>query len=104
MPLSRGDIDRISDLGYRDFVDNTGNWPSLLNIDGKCFFLKDGKCRIYTDRPEGCRLYPIIINNEGTQIGIDDDCPYPDEFSVTEVHVSILLALIDKLETEKTSK
>lgn len=28
---------------------------------GSCWFLKDGRCRIYEQRPSGCRIYPHML-------------------------------------------
>ena len=30
--------------------------------DGKCIYLKDGKCSIYDKRPEICRFFPLFWN------------------------------------------
>ena len=104
MPLSRDDIARIKTLGYSGFVVTSDGWPRLRNIDGACFFLENRRCKIYDDRLEGSRLYPIIMNEDGNHIGIDDDCPYPDEFDINESDDSNLIDLGKRLEAEKSIK
>lgn len=37
-----------------------GRGVSIVKVDGFCPWLKNGKCSIYEDRPEGCRLYGKI--------------------------------------------
>ena len=32
-------------------------------LDGSCMFLRFGKCTIYDDRPEACRVYSCINDN-----------------------------------------
>jgi len=47
----------------------------LKNRDGYCVFydLKNRKCSVYGDRPAGCRVYPVILDEE-TGIILDDIC------------------------------
>lgn len=65
--VSQHDIERISSLGYSDFLMpdplNSGN--TVLRKEGDyCLFLKkndDGFfCSIYEHRPEVCRKYPFF--------------------------------------------
>ena len=104
MPLAQEDIDRISAVGYTGFYVELEGVKRLRNIDGLCFFLEDGMCKIYPDRPEGCILYPIIINERWDVVGVDEDCPYADEFEVTDEKVSALLSLLRRIEGENNSK
>lgn len=34
---------------------------NLKTIEGKCIFLKNGKCSIYQNRPIDCKLFPFDI-------------------------------------------
>jgi Fe-S-cluster containining protein len=104
MPLSNEDITRIKALGYTGFIDNSSTWPKLMNIDGACYFLEKGRCTIYNNRPEGCKLYPIVMNVDGDQVGIDDDCRYSEEFEIIGSKVSSILDLFDRLNIENKSK
>jgi uncharacterized protein len=47
--------------------------------EGKCLFLKDNKCRIYTLRPLICRFYPFELNFEQDKehyvFNFTNECP-----------------------------
>jgi len=78
MMLSQKDIENITSLEHNQddfcFLDIDGYYK-LRNIDGQCFFLKDNKCIIYSHRPQGCRFYPIIFDQNQNKAILDDDCP-----------------------------
>jgi|Deesub1362B_J571_1020462.scaffolds.fasta_scaffold00038_111 hypothetical protein len=89
MPLTEIDIDRIKKLGYKteEFVvevlksvmdrekkEKKKIIKQLRNVDGKCFFLEDNKCKIYPFRPRGCRIYPLVLDSKD-EIVVDDICP-----------------------------
>jgi len=86
--LSKKDIKRLEKKGFsqNQFVqyDNQG-YAQLKNRDGYCVFydLKNQQCGIYVDRPAGCRLYPVILNEE---IGIilDDICESRNSITLSE--------------------
>lgn len=69
MLLSEKDIDRLKRKGYSKtyFVrfDKEG-YAVLRNHNGYCVFYNVEKCRcnIYADRPTGCRLYPVILDED----------------------------------------
>lgn len=44
-----------------------------------CFFLKDGRCSAYGDRPQGCRIYPFVLTVDQYLVR-DEDCPHRREF------------------------
>ena len=48
----------------------------LRNYRGYCFFYDATKhrCRAYSVRPLGCRLYPVVCSDENA-IFVDDLCP-----------------------------
>jgi len=79
MPLTKRDIERIKKLGFAEesFVDRRGRMPRLRNVDGHCFFLDPAtnSCTIYPDRPEGCRLYPLVYEEESDRVSVDPLCP-----------------------------
>jgi uncharacterized protein len=78
MLLSNKDIKRLENRGYSQsqFVkyDKLG-YAQLKNQDGYCIFYdrKNHKCGIYSDRPAGCKVYPVILDEE-TGIILDDIC------------------------------
>lgn len=47
---------------------------------GHCWFLKDGVCSAYTERPQGCRIYPWTLDLTGTRAVRDEECPHREEF------------------------
>ena len=89
MILLPEDVSRIESLGYRreEFTVVRNGFLVLRNVDGRCFFLdpRTRKCRIYSHRPVGCRLYPLIYV-EGKGVVPDPECPLsgdvrPEELS-----------------------
>ena len=110
MPLTESDIKRIKRLGFAEeyFVDRRGRIPKLKNVDGHCVFLDPdtNSCMIYPDRPEGCRLYPLVYDEECDKVVVDDLCPksrtIPQRL-VKELS-SALISLIDKLYEESSKR
>ena len=99
MPLSRVDIERISGQGYRfrDFVVKRGKERHLKNNNGRCVFLGDDGCKIYSIRPEGCRLYPLVYDDNRGKVFVHDLCPYGREFKVSRDDIENLQSLLKKL-------
>ncbi|MFX1277235.1 MAG: YkgJ family cysteine cluster protein [Promethearchaeota archaeon] len=83
MPLSLRDIEIILNnfpvkLKKESFaLKITNYYYQLKNIDGHCFFFdKTNKnCKIYAFRPQGCKFYPIIYNQDKKKCIYDDYCP-----------------------------
>jgi len=78
MLLCKKDIKCLLKRGFsqRQFVNFDENGYAVLkNRDGYCVFydLKNRKCSVYGDRPAGCRVYPVILDEE-TGIILDDIC------------------------------
>ena len=69
MLLSKQDILRLEKKGFpvESFVqfDNEG-YAILRNRDGYCVFynVKQRQCDVYADRPSGCRVYPVILDED----------------------------------------
>lgn len=99
MPLSRIDIERISQQGYRfkDFVVKRRRERHLKNRNGRCIFLGDNGCIIYSFRPEGCRLYPLVYNENYRKVVIHDLCPNGHEFKVSRDDIENLYVFFKKL-------
>ncbi len=78
MLLSKKDIKRLESRGYspESFVqyDKQG-YAQLKNRDGYCVFYdcKKHRCIVYDDRPAGCRVYPVIVDEEN-RIVLDNIC------------------------------
>ena len=79
MPLTRKDVERIKALGFNegDFSIVVDGIKRLRNVNGKCFFLEENRCKIYDYRPEGCRIYPLVLSEGG--VVVDDLCPLKEE-------------------------
>lgn len=105
MLLSNNDINRIEKHGFsRDFfVDNVNGWLQLKNKNGHCVFHDEKICLIYPQRPEGCRLYPVIYDADDDCAIIDTDCPYKTYFSITTECKKRLFSLVSKIESERIS-
>lgn len=88
MLLSKEDIIRLVARGYRQnqFVhyDEAG-YGVLKNRDGYCVFYDRVKrrCHVYLDRPAGCRVYPVIVD-EGKGIVLDTICESRNSISEEE--------------------
>ena len=78
MLLSTEDIDRLEGKGYLQgffaLLDKDG-YARLRNEQNYCVFfnIEDLRCTVYQSRPLGCRLYPVIYD-EQKGITIDRIC------------------------------
>jgi Fe-S-cluster containining protein len=109
MPLTLSDIERITARGHRlaEFsVEEGDGWVRLRNLpDHRCFFLAtDGRCRINDVKPEGCRLYPFIIDEETGDVFRDDFCPHRDEFVPPPGVERQVKGLLARLEAEADAR
>lgn len=104
MLLSNADIRRLERMGHKrqKFVlyDSHG-FARLRNRHGFCVFysISEHRCKIYENRPEGCRIYPIAYS-EQEGIVVDHLCPMRDTVSSMELRrkgekVMVLLHTID---------
>jgi Fe-S-cluster containining protein len=106
MLLSVNDIERLERKGYKKkfFVrfDSEG-YATLRNYHGHCVFydIKKKRCKIRVDRPLGCRIYPVVYNEE-KGIVVDSICPA--QSIVTEKQKAKrgkkVLLLLEKIDTE----
>ena len=90
MTLTREDVERIEILGYdrKDFLVRVeGGFCELKNVDENCFFYEPETkvCRVYENRPEGCRHYPIIYDAQKRKCIIDKDCPSKETVTREEI-------------------
>ncbi|MHA1448360.1 MAG: YkgJ family cysteine cluster protein [Candidatus Hodarchaeales archaeon] len=89
MPLTEADVRRISKaraISPSVFTIKKDQLTVLRNeAHGgirKCFFLNDsGKCSIYSIRPSGCKIYPVIWNLDEKVAEIHDFCPHGAKFA-----------------------
>tara|TARA_Y100000588_G_C14035044_1_gene830348 strand:- start:498 stop:905 length:408 start_codon:yes stop_codon:yes gene_type:complete len=114
MPLTNDDAKRISTksgLKIDEFAVRNNGFLQLYNNPktNACVFLNTnsndilapGICSIHDFRPEGCRIYPIIIN-ENEKITTDDLCPQHTLFSINiNKFKTRLLNLDNQIEKER---
>lgn len=112
MLLSKKDIKRLIDRGYsqKQFVryDKQG-YATLKNRDGYCVFYDrtNRRCSEYESRPSGCRVYPVIVDEE-VGIILDTICESRGSISDQEKntkgkHVVKLLEIIDAEAADRRS-
>lgn len=82
MFLLRDDINRIIILGFKEdfFSRDFNGFKSLKNNDGRCVFHDGKKCTIYSSRPLGCKLYPVIFDEILKRPILDEFCPHDEKF------------------------
>ena len=103
MPLLNSDIERIEGLGFSPdfFVDTHDGWLLLKNRDGRCVFHTGVICSIYDDRPEGCKLYPLIYDADTKSATIDEECPYRTDFLLFQRSRKKLLHIVSRIKSER---
>ena len=92
MPLSESDIELIissslANLKKEDFAIKVNeDYYQLRNIDGSCFFFnkKSKKCKIYRNRPQGCRFYPLLFDYDENKCIYDGECPRNELFQLKD--------------------
>jgi len=108
MMLSNADVKRLGGMGYdrQKFSrrDRHG-FIRLRNRRGFCVFydVESCRCRIYEQRPLGCRVYPLIYSElEG--IVVDDLCPMKNTVSKIELkrEGKRLMKLLQRIDAEAT--
>ena len=103
MPLSNSDIARIKDHGFSEnsFILARNGTNHLKNLSGRCIFHDGKRCTIYNYRPEGCRLYPVVFDENKGKVILHLYCPHLGKFQLTP-HISReVINLIRKLDQEE---
>lgn len=55
------DVLRIRGKGFKDFWEEDGFKEKTIKlVRGRCYFLDDEGCKIYSVRPKVCRKFPFI--------------------------------------------
>ena len=104
MPLSRRDIERLQGQGHDPaaFTLVEEGFTFLTNVEGRCYFLgPGGRCSVYKDRPEGCRLYPLVLTEDMADFRLDHLCPHRAVVQPEEGHRTALLQLLDLIARER---
>ncbi|MEW6222643.1 MAG: YkgJ family cysteine cluster protein [Candidatus Hadarchaeota archaeon] len=74
-------ITQTTGMGTPEFAQQISGMNSykykMKKRNGKCVFLKDGACRIYSVRPLVCQFFPFAVKkyNGDFVFEISDDCP-----------------------------
>jgi hypothetical protein len=110
MLLSEEDILRLIKRGFskKYFVkfDRKG-YALLKNMAGYCVFYDQNqrRCSVYVDRPSGCRVYPVILDEE-VGIILDDLCPNTGTISQAEkiVKGNRVAKLLDRIDIETAKR
>ena len=109
MLLSDKDITRLIKKGFNKgfFVkfDKEG-YSYLKNRQGFCVFFepKQSRCNVYADRPLGCQVYPVIVDED--KIILDKLCPEIDSISEEEKDLKgkTVIRLLQKIDAEAARK
>jgi len=92
MILTIDDILNIINLGFdiKYFSLFKDGFMRLRNINGHCVFLdvNTNKCKIYNNRPIGCRLYPLVYDPWSDNVVIDDLCPKSSSLKLSDAEKS----------------
>jgi Fe-S-cluster containining protein len=102
MPLSSSDIRQMRSLGFSKsfFIVKRNGKRQLKNSAGRRIFHNGRRCTIYNDRPEGCRLYPIILCEDTGETALDSYFPHHGKFQVTPSISREVIKLVRKLDVE----
>ncbi len=107
MLLLEEDVKRIAGLGFKEqfFAWGSDGYKVLKNSSaGRCVFHDGKQCTIYENRPEGCKLYPVVYD-EGLMLPLKDElCPYRDEFAMPWKTKVELRNTFQKLVSERLSR
>ncbi len=106
MLLSYQDIEEIQKIGYDGafFIQKHHGWLQLKNTDGRCVFHNGNTCTIYSQRPEGCTLYPVVYDNDHKAAILDSECPKKNCFQLSKPKAEQLYALVSRLEEERNQR
>lgn len=107
MMLLDEDVRRIKELGYEEsfFALSSDGFKILKNSPaGRCVFHDGKQCTIYENRPKGCKLYPVIYDEDLKLAMKDIDCPYRNEFNLSRRSKKELSSVYSLLITEKSER
>ncbi|MGD6809054.1 MAG: YkgJ family cysteine cluster protein [Candidatus Bathyarchaeia archaeon] len=110
MLLSNEDIKRLEKKGFHKKyfmkIDKQG-YAQLKNRNGYCVFydIEKRQCSIYTERPEGCRVYPVILD-EDVGIIIDEICPEKSTITPEEKEEKgkVVIRLLEAIDAEAEAR
>jgi Fe-S-cluster containining protein len=110
MLLSKKDIKRLEKISFSKnlfVVFDKHGYAQLRNREGYCFFYDrlNHQCSVYVERPSGCRVYPVILD-EDKGIILDSICESRKSITQSEKNlkgkrVIRLLEIIDSEALER---
>ncbi len=110
MLLSNDDINRLEKKGFHKkyflTIDKSG-YAQLKNRNGYCVFydLEKRQCSVYLDKPSGCSVYPVILDEE-KGIVIDDICPEKESINDEEKEAKgkAVIKLLERIDAEAKNR
>jgi Fe-S-cluster containining protein len=111
MLLTEADVERLSaarpgaDFHFRA-PDGYLQLKTRPEDTDPCVFLTlDGRCSVHDVRPEGCRLYPGVWDEELRRTHLDDEhCPHTDGFNFPRVASDAVVRLARRLRQERDQR
>ncbi len=85
----------------------TRDGPAAPGMKGKpCIFLDPvGRCSVHAERPEGCRLFPAVWDDEAQKVILDAQyCPHTTEFLVPSATADAVRRLAGRLHAERDAR
>lgn len=117
MLLTEEDVRRLTPLanGRTFFVRmpdgylqlRTVDLPAVPGMKGKpCVFLDAaGRCSVHASRPEGCRLYPAMWDEDAGRAVLDSaGCPHTSGFLLPQATADAVRRLADRLHAERDAR
>lgn len=95
----------VADDGFLQL--RTRDAPPAPGMAGKpCVFLDGaGRCSVWDDRPEGCRLYPGVWDGDALRAHLDaDHCPHTDGFLLPRSTQDAVARLAARLQAELAAR
>jgi hypothetical protein len=109
MMLSNADVKCLEAIGYdrKKFVrQDRHGFNRLRNHHGFCVFydIERRRCRIYNQRPLGCRIYPVMFSKQEGLI-VDDLCAMINTVSKIELERKgrKLMNLLQRIDAERAT-
>lgn len=104
MPLSAADTRLLEDAGKSGFCAAQDGWLQLRNEGGRCVFHDGSGCTVYKERPQGCRLYPVVFNEALGKAEQDPECPHGKEFPLSGKERRAVQRLAGRLCAERAAR
>ena len=105
MHLTNNEIIQIKKIYIKPFfIQTKDGWIHLKNHNGRCIFHDGTQCTIYSIRPMGCQLYPLVYSLDDHQPIYDSICPFPESFPPSPKKIKQLQSLITLLFKEQKQR